>query len=219
MKAFNIYIKYRFYIGIFLIGLGIFIQSQSNFWAAFLVYLLGIISIVGHIIIGPLRLIQGHMEEGDFDGADKVLKSIWFPNLLLKPIRSTYFTIKGYVAMSRQDNVEAEKNLEASMKLGSPMKEAEGANYLQMGALQLQKGTKESIKKGEEYIRMALKAGLPDNESKAMAHMQLVGSYINKRQFKAAKDHFKKAKECKPTTPQLVSQIKMMESQISRLPG
>jgi hypothetical protein len=42
---------------------------------------------------------------------------------------------------------------------------------------------------------------------------------INKREFRAAKEYFKKVKNLKPTTPELVSQIKQMEKYITRMPG
>jgi hypothetical protein len=43
--------------------------------------------------------------------------------------------------------------------------------------------------------------------------------YITKREFRAAKDFFRKAKDLKPTTPQVVDQIKQIEKYISRIPG
>jgi hypothetical protein len=43
--------------------------------------------------------------------------------------------------------------------------------------------------------------------------------YMNKREFRAAKDYFRKAKACKPTTKQVVDQIKEIEKYISRMPG
>jgi hypothetical protein len=42
---------------------------------------------------------------------------------------------------------------------------------------------------------------------------------INKREFRAGKDYFRKAKALKPTTPQIAGQIKEMEKYISRMPG
>jgi hypothetical protein len=42
---------------------------------------------------------------------------------------------------------------------------------------------------------------------------------MNKREFRAAKDFFRKAKACKPTTPQIVDQIKQIEKYIARMPG
>jgi hypothetical protein len=42
---------------------------------------------------------------------------------------------------------------------------------------------------------------------------------MNKREFRAAKDFFRRAKALKPTTKEIVSQIKEIEKYISRIPG
>jgi len=97
-----------------------------------------------------------------------------------------------------------------------PMKEAEGANKLQLGMLEMQKG---NMRESENYIRQAIRAGLPDKENQAAAYLQLSSIMINKREFRAAKEYFRKVKALKPTTPQIVDQIKQMEKYITRMPG
>jgi hypothetical protein len=42
---------------------------------------------------------------------------------------------------------------------------------------------------------------------------------MSRRDFKTAKDYFRRAKAQKPTTDQIVSQIKEMDKYISRMPG
>src|SRR6185436_12432482 len=98
--------------------------------------------------------------------------------LLYKPIRSVYYTLKGNIAMMKQDYDGAEKMMKKGLDLGMPMKEAEGASLLQMGSIMM-----------------------------------------NKREFRAAKDFFRKAKALKPKTQQIVDQIKEIEKYISRIPG
>jgi tetratricopeptide (TPR) repeat protein len=223
MKWLNFIIKYRLLLSGLFIALAIFTHVQAGFWPSFVLYLTAIILIVGHFVFGPMRLIQSCMEEGDLEGAKKVLQSIWFPNLLIKPIRSVYYTIKGNIDMAEQNFDGAEKNLKKSQELmggssilGDSMKQAEGANKLQLGMLALQKG---DLKQAESYIRGALRAGLPDKENEAAAYLQLSSIMINKREFRAGKDYFRKAKALKPTTPQIVDQIKQMEKYITRMPG
>ncbi len=223
MKWLNLFVKYRLWLGIGLLALAIFTNIQAGFWPAFVLYLLSVICILGHFLIGPLRLIQGYMETGDMQGAQKVLDSIWFPGLLIKPIRSVYYQLKGNLEMASQNFEAAEKNLKKSQDLmsggsilGDQMKQAEGANKLQLGMLALQKS---DFKQAESYIRAAIRAGLPDKENEAAAYLQLSSIMINKREFRAGKDFFRKAKALKPTTPQLADQIKQMEKYISRMPG
>src|SRR5258706_13326936 len=216
MKLYNLLIKYRLWIGIVLVALGIYVNFAGSFWPAFPLYLVGVVLIAGHFFFGPLRLIQEYMENGDMEGAEKVLSSIKFPALLYKPIRSVYYTLRGNVAMMKQDFDGAEKNMQKGLDLGMPMKEAEGASLLQMGMLSMQKN---DLKQAESYIRQALRKGLPDKENHAAAFLQLCSIMMTKREFRAAKDFFRKTKALKPTTSQIVDQIKQVEKYISRIPG
>ena len=178
MKPYNLLIKYRLYIGIVLILGGVAVNFAASFWPAFPLYFVGIILVLGHLFFGPLRLIQEFLEAGDIEGAEKILNSIKFPGLLYKPIRSVYYTLRGNVAMMKQDFEGAEKMMKKGLDLGMPMKENEAAAYLQMCSIMM-----------------------------------------NKREFRAAKDFFRKSKALRPTTPQIVDQIKQIEKYISRMPG
>jgi tetratricopeptide (TPR) repeat protein len=216
MKWLTLLIKYRLWLGGIFLALAIFTNIEAGFWPSFILYLIAVVLIVGHFIFGPMRLIQGYMEDGDMVGAKKVVDSIWFPGLLIKPVRSVYFTIKGNLAMVDQDFDNAEKFMKKSLDMGMPMKEAEGANKLQLGMLAMQKG---DLKQSESYIRAAIRSGLPDKENEAAAYLQLSSIMINKREFRAAKEYFRKVKALKPTTPQIVDQVKQMEKYITRMPG
>ena len=118
--------------------------------------------------------------------------------------------------MMKQDFDGAELNMKKGLDLGMPMKEAEGASLLQMGMISMQKN---DLKSAESYIRSALKKGLPDKENHAAAYLQMCSLMMNKREFRAAKDFFRKAKALKPTTKQIVDQLKQIEKYISRIPG
>jgi tetratricopeptide (TPR) repeat protein len=223
MKWLTTVIKYRLWLGIVFLALAVFTNIQAGFWPSFVLYLVAVVLIVGHFVFGPMRLIQECMETGDMEGAKKVLASIWFPALLIKPIRSVYYTVKGNLDMVDQNYEGAEKNLKISQGLmgggglmADQMKQAEGSNKLQLGMLAMQKG---NMKEAESYIRGAIRSGLPDKENQAAAFLQLSSIMINKREFRAGKEYFKKAKGLKPTTPQIADQIKQMEKYISRMPG
>ena len=218
MGFYNIIIKYRFWLSLVAValGLGLELTGVAGFWPVFPLYFVGLIGILSHFFIGPLRLVQAPMEAGDMDEVERILATIWWPQLLYKPVRSTYYTIKGNLAMVKQDFDTAEKHLKKSSDLGSAMPEAEGANKLQLGMMAMQKG---DTKQGEAYIRAAIRAGIPDKESEAVSFLSMCQIFMNKREFRAAKDYFRKAKACKPTTKQVVDQIKEIEKYISRMPG
>lgn len=216
MKFYNTLIRYRFWLSLIGLALAILVTVKAGFWPAFILYLISIIGLFSHFFVGPLRLVQEPMEQGNIEEVEKILNSIKYPNLLYKPIRSTYYTLKGNLAMMKQDFTTAEKHLKMSNDLGSPMPEAEGANKLQLGMMSLQKG---DFRQGESYIRAAIRAGLADKESEAIAYLSMCQIFMNKREFRAAKDFFRKAKACKPTQKQTVEQIKEVEKYISRIPG
>ena len=216
MKFYNLVIKYRFYLAIIFLIAAIITNLYAGFWPSFFLYLIAAVLLFSHFFFGPLRLIQEHMESGNMEGAEKVLNTVWYPNLLYKPIRSVYFTLRGNIAMMKQDFTSAEKHMKKGLDLGMPMKEAEGASLLQMGMLSIQKN---DMKQAENYIRQALRKGLPDKENQAAAYLQMCSIMMNKREFRAAKDFFRKAKALRPTTPQIVDQIKQIEKYITRVPG
>jgi tetratricopeptide (TPR) repeat protein len=219
MQFFNLYIRYRLILGIVLLLAAIAVHYYTGFWPSFIIYLVAIVSIFGHFFFGPLRLIQQYMEAGDMEGAEKILNQVKYPALLFKPIRSVYYTLKGNMAMMKQDYDGAEKNMKKGIDLGSGsslMQGAEGASLLQMGMLAMQKN---DLKQAESYIRQAIRKGLPDKENQAAAFLQMCSIMMNKREFRAAKDFFRNAKALKPTTPQIADQIKQMEKYISRMPG
>lgn len=216
MKFYTWLIRYRLLVGFALLVLGGVTNYFAGFWPAFPLYLVGLILIAGHFFFGPLRLIQEHMEAGDMEGAAKIINSIKYPNLLYKPIRSVYYTLKGNLAMMNQDFDTAESSMKKGLDLGMPMKEAEGASLLQMGMIAMQKN---NLKQAESYIRSALRKGLPDKENQAAAYLQMCSLMMNKREFRSAKDFFRKAKALKPKTTQIVDQIKEIEKYISRIPG
>jgi tetratricopeptide (TPR) repeat protein len=218
MKFYNLIIRYRFWLSLLLIVLAITLNvtGSAGFWASFPLYFVALIGLLSNFFIGPLRLVQEPMEQGNLDEVERILNTIWFPNLLYKPVRSAYFTLKGNLAMMKQDFDSAEKHLKKSSELGSPMPEAEGSNKLQLGMMAMQRG---DLRQGEQYIRAAIRLGIPDKESEAVAYLSMCQIFMNKREFRAAKDFFRKAKACKPTTKQVVDQIKEIEKYISRIPG
>lgn len=216
MKIYNWLIRYRLPISILCFGLGIWAQVFSGFWPASPLYVTGLVLFVTHFLFGPLRLIQNAIEAGDLARAEKILHSIRYPQLLYKPIRSVYYTIKGSIAMANKDFDAAEKLMHKSLDIGLPMKQAEGANKLQLGMLAVQK---RDFKKAESLLKQALQDGVPDADSKAMALLQLSSIVANKRAFRQAKIYFKKAKDLRPRNEEVRSQIKQMEKYIARLPG
>lgn len=166
-------------------------------------------------MVGPMTLIQGYMEAGDMEGAQKLLAKVKFPELLYKPIRSSYYMLQANFSSMGEDLDLAESQLRKGLETGTE-KEYEGTAYLQLGAIAQKKG---NTKEAYEHLRKAVKIGLPDKDNEATAYLQLSSICIQRRDFRNAKIYFNKAKACKATHPQIVEQLKEMAKYIARIPG
>lgn len=216
MKAFNFFILYRFPIGIVLFVAGIVLGVTVGWWEATLVLLLAAICIATHLLFGPMRLVQEAVEAGDIERATALMNMVKFPKLLYKPIRSVYFFMQSNMAMYSNDLDKAESTIRQSIQSGSPMKEYEGMQYFQLGTIAYQKN---DLKTADQNLKKAVRMGLPDKENTAAALLTLASIAMSRRDFKSAKEYFRRAKAQKPTTAQIVNQIKEMDKYISRMPG
>ena len=208
---------YRLYIGMPLLIGAIALAFVGDNWGWFTLCLtLGLIAVVSHFLFGPLRLIQEAVEAGDMEAANKYLNMVQFPRLLIKPVRQGYFMIKSNLAMQNKDFNTAEGYLKESIKSKSSIagQEFEGASYLQLGMLAMQKGDRKEAKRN---LRQALSKGLPDDDSMAAALLQLASIEIQGRQLKQGKEYFKKAKKLKVQNPEIKDQLVQMGKYISRV--
>ena len=177
---------------------------------------MAILMVVAYFLIGPMTLLQGYMESGDMEGAQKLLEKVKYPDLLYKPIRSSFYMAQANLSTMGDDMDKAEAQLRKGLESGMPEKEYEGMAYLQLGAIAMRKGnTKEAF----ENMRKAVQIGLPDKDNEATAYLQLSSICIQRRDFRNAKIYFAKAKGCKATNPQVVEQVKELATYIARLPG
>jgi len=217
MKFYFLLIRYRFWLSIVALVLAILLNVThiAGFWPAFPLYFVGVIGLVSNFLIGPLRLIQEPMEQGNLEEVEKLLELVWYPNLLIKPIRSNYFMIKGNIAMTKKDFDGAEQLLKQSSSLGSSLTQAEGSTKLQLGMVCMQKG---DLKQAEGYIRAAIRLGLPDKETEAVAYLNMSQIFLNKQQMKPAKDFLRKCKDCKPKNKEVLGYIKEIDTMLSRMP-
>lgn len=207
---------YRLPIAAVLIALGFLIGFQVTWWVAWIPMLIGVLLIAAHFLIGPMTLIQGYIESGDMEGAQKLLNNVKYPNLLYKPVRSSYYMLRGNLSTMTDDLDQAEADLRKGLSAGLPEKEYEGTAYLQLGSIAMKKG---NSKDAYEHLRKALKIGLPDKDSEATALIQLSSIAMNRRDFRGAKMYFNRAKSCKATNAQVVEQLKEMGKYMARIPG
>lgn len=210
------YILYRFPLGIVLMLAGI-VWGFFGYWEwAWIPLLLGLIGILGHILIGPIRLVQKSMEAGNMDEANRYLDNIRWPGLLLPPVKSVYYMLKGNIAMMDKDLNRAEANIRKTIESGSSINEVDSMAYFQLATIAFQKN---DLKESLSNVQKAIQKGLPDKESSASAYLIMSSIYLRRGDYRAGKAYFKKAKDLNPKTPELISQIKEIEKVISRIPG
>lgn len=209
-------VMYRLPLAIAVIALGFWIGFSVTWWIAWLPFLVAILMVAAHFMIGPMTLIQGYVENGDMDGAQKLLNTVKYPNLLYKPVRSSYYMLRANFSTMGEDLDKAEEDLRKGLEAGMPEKEYEGTAYLQLGSIAYKKG---NTKEAYENLRKAVKIGLPDADNSAVAYLQLSSICMQRRDFKNAKIYFNKAKGLKPTNQQIIDQIKEMSKYIARIPG
>lgn len=212
----HLLVKNRLLLAVLLIGLGIWLGVAVTWWIGWIPFLIAILVVTAHFLIGPMTLIQKYVEDGDMEGAQKLLESVKYPNLLYKPVRSSYYMLRANFSTMGDDLDKAEADLKKGLAAGMPEKEYEGTAYLQLGSIAYKKGNK---KEAMENMRKAIKVGLPDEDSKATAYLQLSSLLLERRDFKSAKMYFAKAKACKATNEQIVSQVKEMAKYMARIPG
>lgn len=209
-------VLYRLPIAIVMIGLGFLLGFEVSWWIGWLPFLIAVLMIIAHYMLGPMTLIQKYIEEGDMDGAQKLIDKVKNPNLLYKPVRSSYYMLRANISTMGDDLDKAEEDLKKGLAAGMPEKEYEGTAYLQLGSIAFKKGnTKEAF----EHLRKAVKMGLPDKDSEATAYLQLSGLCMQRRDFRSSKMYFSKAKACKSKNEQVVAQIKEMSKYMARIPG
>jgi tetratricopeptide (TPR) repeat protein len=211
-------VLYRLPIAGALIALGVWmtIDVKNGVYTSWLFFLIAVLMIVAHFMIGPITLIQRYVEGGDVDGAKALLGKVKFPKLLYKPIRSAYYMLKSQFSTINEDYDAAETDIRQSLKAGIKEKGMEGTAYLQLGSIAFKKGDK---KGAYTNMRKAVELGLPDKETEATAYLQLAGICADRKDFRGAKHYFKRAKQLKPKGKMLVDQIKEMDKYMSRIPG
>jgi tetratricopeptide (TPR) repeat protein len=206
----------RLWVSIFLIALGVYLGIEVTWWLGWLPIFIALLVIVAHFMAGPVTLMQRYIENGDVEGAQKLIAKVKYPNLLYKPIRSAYYMLKANFSTMNEDLDSAEADLRKGLESGSTDKDFQGTALLQLGSIAYRKG---NTKEAYENLRNALKAGLPDPDSNATAYLQLASICLQRRDFKGSKFYYARAKAAKPKNEQIIEQLNEMKKYMSRIPG
>jgi tetratricopeptide (TPR) repeat protein len=199
-----------------LFGLYLTIFVKHGAYYSWLFFLVGILTIVAHFLIGPVTLLQKSIENGDIDDAKFLLKKVSKPEWLYKPVRSAYYMLNSNFSTMTEDYDQAEIDIKKSIDAGIDQKEMQGSAYLQLGTISLKKGNN---KEASEQLKKAIEMGLPDKDSEAGANLMLANVCFTRRDFRGAKFYYNRAVACKPTNAEIKAQILELKKYVSRIPG
>lgn len=115
--------------------------------------------------------------------------------------------------ISQQRLDEAEKRLRLTFFPKLLLVGYKGVYFMTHGALAMQK---RDLNTAEVWIKKSLEAGLPSENEKATAFLQLVMIAANKNNIKQAQAHFAEVKKLNVTEPMLKEQIKEVEKQMKQ---
>jgi tetratricopeptide (TPR) repeat protein len=191
------------------------VPKHGNYYS-WLFYLVGILTIVAHFLIGPVTLLQKSIENGDIDDAKFLLSKVKKPEWLFKPVRSAYYMLNSNFSTMTEDYDQAELDIKKSIDAGIDQKDLQGSAYLQLGTISLKKGNN---KEASEQLKKAIQLGLPDKDSEAGANLMLANVCFTRKDFRGAKVYYNRAVACKPKNEQIKAQILELKKYVSRIPG
>lgn len=113
--------------------------------------------------------------------------------------------------LSQQRIEEAEARLKLTFFPKLLLVGYKGVYYMTMGAIAMQK---RDMNAAETWVKKSLDAGLPTDNERATALLQLVMIAANKNNIKGAQKHFTDLKKLNVTEPMLREQIREVEKQL-----
>ena len=141
-----------------------------------------------------------------------------FPFILIGIVMLAGYLMLGTILstnqlLSQQRLDEAEKRLKLTFFPKILLVGYKGVFYMTHGALAMQR---RDFNTAEAWIKKSLDAGLPSENEKATAYLQLVMIAANKNNIKQAQAHFAEVKKLNVTEPMLKDQIKEVEKQMKQ---
>jgi hypothetical protein len=116
--------------------------------------------------------------------------------------------------LGQQRLVEAEQRLKMTFFPKLLLLGYKGVFFMTKGALEMQK---KDFNAAEMWIKKALDAGLPSDNEKAAAMLQLVMISASKNNRQAAQNQFADLKKLNVTLPEIKDQIKEVEKQMKQI--
>jgi hypothetical protein len=129
------------------LALTVFLWLTVGFAWAWIPLLIVIILLTKHILIGTVNGAAMKMQEGDADGAEKLLKYTFKPSWLQFGYHGMYYFMQSTIAMQKGDVKKAEvlTNKVLNMKVADDFKAMAYLQLINISAMQLQRDPKNQI--------------------------------------------------------------------------
>ena len=167
---------------LFLLG-GIALAIGVGFWYSFPVLLVGLILFAVYILFGSVNSAAKHIQEGDFDAADKKLNLTLKPDWLYVTQRAFYSIMKGSIAMNNKDMDGAERLFDKALNMDLPSDNEKAMVLLQLSNIN---ASKSKWKAAKNYFREAKKLKVTEPQIKEQIG-QFEKQLANSGQVKAAR--------------------------------
>ncbi len=161
MVNINIYLLIAL-TAILLIG-GTILAITVNFWYAFPLLLIGLILLAVYIFFGSVNSAAKHIQDGDFDGAEKKLNLTVKPDWLYVTQRAFYYIMKGSIAMNNKDMVGAEALFDKALHMNLPSDNERAMVLLQLSNIN---ASKQKWKAAKNYFRELKKLDITETQIK-----------------------------------------------------
>jgi len=161
MVNINIYVLLGL-MTVLLIG-GTVLAFTVNFWYAFPLLLIGLIMLGIYIFFGSVNSAAKHIQEGDFDAAEKKLNLTLKPDWLYVTQRAFYYIMKGSIAMNNKDMTEAESLFDTALQMNLPSDNERAMVLLQLSNIN---ASKQKWKAAKNYFRELKKLDITETQIK-----------------------------------------------------
>lgn len=181
MMNINIYVLIGL-TGFFLLS-GIVSAFVFGFWWALPLLVIGLILLAVYILFGSVNSAAKHIQDEQFEEADKKLALTLKPDWLYVTQRAFYYIMKGSIAMHRKDMTEAEALFDKALAMDLPSDNEKGMLLLQLANIN---GSKGKWRTAKNYVREAKKLKITEDPIKAQL-LQIEKAVGQSGQIKAAR--------------------------------
>lgn len=112
-----LYTRIRYALILLFFGLGILLHLREGLSSAWYLYLAAAILLLTYLLFGSVWTAFGLLRKGKPDEAERVLKQIYFPELLIRRHRAYYHFCWGMIHLQRKELQPGEQDLKKALEL------------------------------------------------------------------------------------------------------